>query len=92
MLTKLHNFFAESYRTSKIGFFAEIAEIVTLVIASSILAYTVLDPAMRVVVPLYLFGSIMSVISTYLRGSTAIVLCSWFVAMNTWAMWSLFIR
>ena len=81
------NFFKESYRLSPFAFYCELIEAVLLISASAILTYTVLDPATKLFIPLYLLGSILGVISTIIRrAGFAIVLCAWFVIMNTIAM------
>jgi hypothetical protein len=86
------NFFKESYRLSPFAFYCELIEAVLLISASAILTYTVLDPATKIFIPLYLLGSILGVISTIIRrAGFAIVLCAWFVIMNTIAMIQLFL-
>tara|TARA_Y100001970_G_C13990712_1_gene728063 strand:+ start:174 stop:461 length:288 start_codon:yes stop_codon:yes gene_type:complete len=90
IILKIKNFFVLSYQTSKTAFWLELLEAFFLIAASAILSFTILDPATKIFIPLYLVGSIASVISTYLRGSTAIILCLWFTAMNSWAFVQLF--
>ena len=86
------NFFKESYRLSPFAFYCELIEAVLLISASAILTYTVLDPATKLFIPLYLLGSILGVISTIIRrAGFAIVLCAWFVIINTIAMIQLFL-
>jgi len=90
-LNKIINFFKQSYATDRMAFYAEIVETTVLIIASAVLSFTILDPATTIFVPLYLVGSILAVFSTYRRGSSAIVLCTWFTIMNSWAFVQLFI-
>jgi hypothetical protein len=90
-LNKIINFFKQSYATDRMAFYAEIVETTVLIIASAILSFTILDPATTLFVPLYLIGSLLAVFSTYRRGSSAIVLCTWFTIMNSWAFIQLFI-
>jgi len=90
ILKNIYRFFKKSYE-DKLAFYAELAETILLVTGSAVLAFTILDPATRIFVPLYLFGSMLALISTYRRGSTAILLVSWFTIMNTWAFIQLFI-
>lgn len=86
------NFFKESYRLSPFAFYCELLEAIFLIGASAILTYTVLDPATKIFIPLYLLGSILGVISTIIRrAGFAIVLCVWFVIMNSIAMVQLFL-
>ncbi len=86
------NFFKESYRLSPLAFYCELLEAILLISASAILTYTVLDPATKIFIPLYLIGSILAVISTVIRrAGFAIILCGWFVIMNSIAMVQLFI-
>jgi hypothetical protein len=90
MLDKIKNFFKKTYE-DKIAFYSEIAETILLVAGSAVLAFTILDPATKLFVPLYLCGSLLALISTYRRGSSAILLVSWFTIMNTYAFIQLFI-
>lgn len=86
------DFCKESYRLSPIAFYCEMVETTLLIVASAILTFTVLDPATKIFIPLYLLGSILGVISTVIRKAAfAIVLCAWFVVMNSIAMVQLFI-
>lgn len=91
VFTKILNFFKQSYKTDRIAFYAEIVETILLVSASAILSFTITDPATKIFIPLYLAGSILAMFSTYRRGSSAIILCTWFTIMNTWAFIQLFI-
>ena len=92
MIGSVVNFFKESYRLSPFAFYAELLEAVLLISASAILTYTVMDPATKLFIPLYLLGSILGVISTIIRRAVfAIVLCAWFVVMNSIAMVQLFL-
>ena len=88
---KIINFFKKSYATDRTAFYAEIVETTLLIIASAVLSFTILDPATEIFIPLYLLGSMLAVFSTYRRGSSAIVLCTWFTVMNSWAFIQLFI-
>ena len=90
-MNKIINFFKQSYANDRLAFYAEIVETTVLIIASAVLSFTILDPATTIFVPLYLVGSILAVFSTYRRGSSAIVLCTWFTIMNSWAFVQLFI-
>ena len=92
MIKPVINFFKESYRLSPLAFYCELVETILLVTASAILTLTVLDPATKIFIPLYLAGSILGVVSTIIRkAGFAIVLCGWFVVMNIIAMVQLFI-
>ena len=92
MFNYVINFFKESYRLSPLAFYCELIEAVMLISASAVLTYTVLDPATKIFIPMYLVGSILGVISTWIRkAGFAIVLCGWFVVMNSIAMVQLFI-
>ena len=90
-MNKIIKFFKQSYATDRLAFYAEIVETTVLIVASAVLSFTILDPATTIFVPLYLVGSILAVFSTYRRGSSAIVLCTWFTIMNSWAFVQLFI-
>ena len=91
-LGKIKNFIIESQRLSPIAFYCEMIETVLLLTASAILTFTVLDPATEIFIPLYLAGSILGVISTVIRKAFfAIVLCAWFVMMNSLALIQLFV-
>jgi hypothetical protein len=89
-MEKIIKFFKESYRASPLATYCELLEASFLIVASAILSFTILDPATTIFIPLYLVGSILAVISTYIRRSSAIVLCLWFTAMNGWAFIQLF--
>ena len=91
MINFVVNYFKESYRISPVAFYCELGEAIVLVIGSAVLSFTILNPMTEVFVPLYLIGSILALISTYIRRSSAILLISWFVAMNFWAFIQLFI-
>jgi hypothetical protein len=84
-------FFKRSYQTDRAAFYAEIVETMLLVTASAILAFTILDPATKIFIPLYLCGSILGMFSTYRRGSSAVLLTTWFTVMNAYAFFTLFI-
>ena len=84
-------FFKDSYRLSPVAFYCEMVEAVFLITASAILAFTILDPATTIFIPLYLIGSILGVCSAVIRKAAfVIVLCSWFTAMNSFALFQLF--
>ena len=91
VFTKIINFFKHSYKTDRVAFYAEIVETILLVSASAILSFTITDPATKIFIPLYLAGSLLAMFSTYRRGSSAILLCTWFTIMNSWAFIQLFI-
>lgn len=92
MIKTVTNFVKESYNNSKVAFFCEMAEAVFLISASAILTYTVLAPATKIFIPLYLAGSVLGIISAIIRRAAfVIVLCSWFTIMNVIALWRLFI-
>jgi hypothetical protein len=87
MYTSVIKFFKDSYRRSPLAFYCETIEAVLLITASAILSITILDPNGWQFVPLYLIGSVMGMISTYIRKAAfALVLTSWFTLMNTVAM------
>ena len=88
---KIKKFFKESYQASPLATFCELLEAFFLITASAILSFTILDPATKIFIPLYLVGGILAVMSTYIRRSSAIVLCLWFTAMNGWAFLQLFV-
>jgi len=92
LIKPIVNFFKESYRLSPVAFYCELIEAVMLIGASAVLTYTVLDPATKIFIPMYLVGSILGVISTWIRkAGFAIVLTLWFVVMNSIAMIQLFL-
>ncbi len=67
-------------------------EALFLISASAVLTFTVLNPATKIFIPMYLIGSILGVISAIIRQAAfVIVLCSWFTLMNTIALIKLFI-
>lgn len=91
-MNKVIEFFKDSYRFSPFAFYCELVEAIMLIGASAVLTFTVLDPATKIFIPMYLVGSILGVISTWIRRSGfAIVLTVWFVIMNSIAMVQLFL-
>jgi len=91
VISRIGEFFKESYRTSPVAFYAEMIEAVLLISASAVLTFTILDPATKIFVPMYLIGSLLGVVSAVIRQAAfVIVLCSWFVMMNTIALYQLF--
>lgn len=86
MITRIANFFKESYRRDPTATVVEAFETVILVSASATLTFTVLDPATHIFIPLYFVGSICAMFSTWRRKSTAFALCCWFTGMNTIAL------
>jgi hypothetical protein len=91
MIVKVKSFFEESYRLSPVAFYCEMIEALFLISASAILSFTILDPATTIFVPLYLVGSILGIVSAVIRQAAfVIILCSWFTAMNLWALIQLF--
>ena len=73
------------------AFYAEMIEAALLISASAVLTFTILDPATKIFVPMYLVGSILGVVSAVIRQAAfVIVLCSWFVMMNTITLYQLF--
>jgi len=91
VISRIGEFFKESYRTSPVAFYAEMIEAALLISASAVLTFTILDPATKIFVPMYLVGSLLGVVSAVIRQAAfVIVLCSWFVMMNTIALYQLF--
>lgn len=92
MISKVTSFFKESHRLSPVAFYCEMVEAVFLISASAILSFTILDPATKLFVPMYLIGSVLGVISAVIRQAAfVILLCSWFTAMNLYALVQLFL-
>tara|TARA_B100000497_G_C7362062_1_gene234566 strand:+ start:96 stop:380 length:285 start_codon:yes stop_codon:yes gene_type:complete len=92
MIKSVKQFFKDSYTLSPLAFYCELVEAVMLIGASAVLTFTVLDPATKIFIPMYLVGSILGVISTWIRrAGFAIVLTLWFVVMNSIAMVQLFV-
>ena len=92
MIIKITKFFKNSYKTSPVAFYCEMIEAMLLIGASAVLTFTIMDPATKIFVPMYLIGSLLGVISAVIRQAAfVIVLCSWFVVMNTLALIQLFV-
>jgi len=92
VITKINSFFKESYRLSPVAFYCEMIEAAFLISASAILSFTILDPATKIFVPMYLIGSILGIISAVIRQAAfVILLCSWFTVMNLFALVQLFL-
>ena len=91
-MDRIVKFFKESHRLSPTAFYCEMIEALFLISASAVLTFTVLNPATKIFIPMYLIGSILGVISAVIRQAAfVIVLCSWFTLMNTIALTKLFI-
>ena len=91
MISQIRLFFKESYKLSPVAFYCEMVEAIFLISASAILSFTILDPATTIFVPLYLVGSVLGIVSAVIRQAAfVIILCSWFTAMNLWALIQLF--
>jgi hypothetical protein len=86
-MQNIKQFWINSYKLSPLAFYCEMIEAVFLITASAILSFTILDPNGWHFVPLYLIGSILGIISAIIRQAAfVIVLCSWFTAMNLYAL------
>ena len=91
-MDRIVKFFKESHRLSPTAFYCEMIEALFLISASAVLTFTVLNPATKIFIPMYLIGSILGVISAVIRQAAfVIVLCSWFTLMNAIALIKLFI-
>ncbi len=86
-MQNIKQFWINSYNLSPLAFYCEMIEAVFLISASAILSVTILDPDGWHFVPLYLIGSMLGIISAIIRQAAfVIVLCSWFTAMNLYAL------
>jgi hypothetical protein len=86
-MQNIKQFWINSYKLSPLAFYCEMIEAVFLISASAILSFTILDPNGWHFVPLYLIGSMLGIISAIIRQAAfVIVLCSWFTAMNLYAL------
>lgn len=88
---RIKDFFVESYKNNPRAFYVEMTEAVATMTASLIMSLTVLDPATKLFIPLFLIGGILGTVSCYMRKSSAIVLTSWFTVVNLWAFSQLFL-
>jgi hypothetical protein len=88
---RIKEFFIESYRNNPRAFYVEMTEAAATMTASLIMSLTVLNPATKIFIPLFLIGGILGTVSCYMRKSSAIVLTSWFTAVNLWAVSQLFL-
>jgi hypothetical protein len=86
-MQNIKQFWINSYKLSPLAFYCEMIEAVFLISASAILSFTILDPDGWHFVPLYLIGSMLGIVSAIIRQAAfVIVLCSWFTAMNLYAL------
>ena len=86
-MQNIKQFWINSYKLSPLAFYCEMIEAVFLITASAILSFTILDPDGWHFVPLYLIGSMLGIVSAIIRQAAfVIVLCSWFTAMNLYAL------
>ena len=81
-----------SYTSHPLAFWFEMISAITVIIGSGILTYTVLEPRPDLLIPFYWVGSTTGFIGAYYRISAwVMVLTFWFTAMNTIALWRLFV-
>ena len=86
-MQNIKQFWINSYKLSPLAFYCEMIEALFLISAIAILSITILDPDGWHFVPLYLIGSMLGIISAIIRQAAfVIVLCSWFTAMNLYAL------
>tara|TARA_B100001057_G_C22789006_1_gene926805 strand:- start:985 stop:1260 length:276 start_codon:yes stop_codon:yes gene_type:complete len=85
-------FWKNSYNSHPTAFYYEMISAITVIIGSGILTFTVLDPRPDLFIPFYWLGSTTGFVGAYYRNSAwVMVLTFWFTAMNTIALWRLFI-
>ena len=85
-------FFRQSYRSHPLAFYLEMVSAITVIIGSAILTNTALAPRPDIFIPFYWIGSTTGFFGAYYRGSAwVMVLTAWFTAMNTIALWRLFL-
>lgn len=91
-LKKIINFWKQSYRTDPFAFYSEMISAISVIIGSSILTYTVLNPRPDIFVPFYFIGSCFGFLGAYRRQAAwVMVLTTWFIAMNSIALYRLFL-
>jgi hypothetical protein len=91
-MIKVKKFIKDSYTFSPLAFWCEMVEAILLITASAILTFTILDPATKLFIPMYFFGSALGVVSAVIRKAAfVILLCGWFTIMNAIALLQLFI-
>jgi hypothetical protein len=61
-LNSIITFFKDSYKLSPVAFYCELVEAMFLISASAVLTFTVLDPATKIFIPMYLIGSVLGVV------------------------------
>ena len=91
MLKRIKQFWINSYKSDPMAFYLEMVSAVAVIIGSGILTYTVLSPRPDIFIPFYWVGSIAGFFGAYRRMSAwVMVLTSWFITMNSIALWRLF--
>jgi len=82
-LNKIIEFWATSYQSDRIAFYAELVSFVLTVGASMTLAMTADQPDMRIVYPFFFFGSVAGAYGYYRRKlAWPILLTTWFIFVN----------
>lgn len=82
-MTKIIEFWASSYRSDRIAFYAEFVSFILTVGASLTLAITADQPDMRIVYPFFFFGSIAGMYGYHRRKlAWPMLLTTWFVVVN----------
>ena len=67
LLTKITNFWQESYRSNPPAFWIEMFSAICVMTGSAILTYTVLAPRPDIFVPFYFLGSVTSLVAAVMR-------------------------
>ncbi|MGY8865242.1 MAG: hypothetical protein ACKVJK_06380 [Methylophagaceae bacterium] len=85
-------FWRDSLKADPIAHYAEMLGAVAVIIGSSILTYTVLEPRPEIFIPFYFVGSCASFFGAYRRGLPwVLILTGWFIIMNVIALSRLYI-
>ncbi len=91
-MQNIKDFWTDSLRSDPVAHYAEMLGAVSVIIGSSILTYTVLDPKPDIFLPFYFVGSCASFFGAYRRGLPwVLILCGWFIIMNSIALGRLYI-
>ena len=91
-MNRVVQFWKDSYTSHPLAFWFEMISAITVIIGSGILTYTVLEPRPDLFIPFYWVGSTTGFIGAYYRMSAWVMILTFrFTAMNTIALWRLFV-
>ena len=81
MISRIKDFWLDSYTSDRVAFYFELVSFVFTVYASLTLALTASDPNMLIVYPGFLVGSVTQCYASFRRGAAWVMLLTGYFAM-----------